>query len=230
MNQADLETGERHEAIWRDFSQRPEINVFPGRVPVPPAVSAMMGFQVPVSDPAVRASLAGALRGWEGIGCLSPFPEDYWHITVVPPALLTGGRPSPPYILAESFAEEALARAGDALRGYGPFHVTVRGVNAFKDVIVAIPYDGGHSLELNRRLRSALPQLPARYLDGHDPLPHISLALYQSQQGLQELVAALATLRGREFGSFRVDRIEMYVLPVQGGVPGIARKHAISLE
>lgn len=230
MNSADREIKEQHEAIWRDFSQRREINVFSGRIPVPPAVSAMLGFVIPVSDPVVEGSLAEVLRRCAETGCLAPFPADYWHITIVPPALLTRGQPSPPRLLGEPFVEEALARAKEAVRGYGPFQMTVRGVNAFQEVMVAIPYDGGHSQELNRRLRSALPELPERYLGGNYPLAHISLAQYRSREGLDELATALASLREQEFGSFQVDRIEMFVLSVEGGVPGTVQKSVIPLD
>ena len=46
-------------------------------------------------------------------------------------------------------------------------------MNAFREVLVAVPYDGGHGLELGCVLRSALPELPERYHTGHDPLPHM---------------------------------------------------------
>lgn len=230
MNSADRKIKERHDAIWRHFSQRREINVSAGRMPVPPAVSAMLGFVIPVSDPVVGGSLAEVLRRCEQTGSISPFPADYWHITIVPPALLTRGQPSPPRLLGEAFAEEALAAAREAVRGYGSFPITLRGVNAFKDVIVAIPYAGGHQRELNRRLRSALPEMPERYLDGNYPLPHISLAQYQSREGLDELAAVLAELREQEFGSFPVDGIEMFVLSVEGGVAGSVQKYPIPLD
>jgi 2'-5' RNA ligase len=230
MNSADPETNEPHDAIWREFSQRREVNAFRGRIPVPPAVSAMLGFVMPVTGAEVEAGLAEALAGCDGAGCLTPFPPDYWHITVVPPALLSRGTATPAILLREAFAEQALAVARDAVRGYGPFEVRVKGVNAFKDVVVAIPYDGGHSRELSRRLRGALPQLPERYLDGHTPLPHISLAQYKSNDGLDVLAAALAALREQEFGSFQVDRLEIFVLSVDAGVPGTVRKHPIPLE
>jgi len=228
MNKTDKETKERHDKIWREFLQHPEVYVFPGRIAVPPAVSAMLVFQVPVADAAMRASLAGLVARLEKAGCLFPFPQDYWHATVVPPTLLTKGQPSPPNLYGEEFIEHAVSKAREVLGGYPPFQVTVEGVNAFKDVVVAIPYDGGHFAQLNVRLRSALPELPARYLDGHDPIPHISLAQYTKRGDLEDLIAALGELRDHELGTFTVSGIEMLVLPIDDGRPGTPHKYPIA--
>ncbi|MBI2913100.1 MAG: 2'-5' RNA ligase family protein [Chloroflexi bacterium] len=227
MDSPDRETKERHDDIWRDFLGHREIYVSTGRIAVPPAVSAMLVFQVPVADAAVRASLSTLAAGLQGAGCLFVFPPDYWHATIVPPTLLTKGRPSPPNICGEEFIERALAKAKEAVRGYPAFQVTVAGVNAFRDVVVAVPYDGGHFAELNQRLRSAIPELPARYLDGHEPIPHISLAQYAKRGGLDELIAALGELRDRELGTFTVSGIEMLVLPIEVGRPGTPQRWPI---
>ena len=190
-------------------------------------VSAMLVFQVAVADAAIHGSLAGLVGRLEKAGCLAPFPPDYWHATVVPPTFLTKGRPSPPNIYGEAFVEQALSKAKEAVRGYPAFQVTVEGVNAFRDVVVAIPYDGGHFSKLNRRLRAALPELPARYLDGHEPIPHISLAQYTRREGLDGLIAALGELRAHAVGSFTVSGIEMLVLPIEDGRPGAPQKYPI---
>src|SRR3989337_2397134 len=182
MNAADGETAERHLAVWEGFRRRPEVSPWAGRLSLPAEVAAMVGFVVPVEGESVRCALADALVRLNAGGCLRPCPPDYWHITIVPPALLAEGeRPQAaggPPLLPVSFAREALEQARKAVRGGEPFEVSVRGVNAFRDVIVAVPYDGGRGLELGRVLRSALPELPERYHTGHEPLPHISLAPY----------------------------------------------------
>ena len=193
----------------------------------------MMGFVVPVEGAAVRCALADALARCDASGCLLPYPPDYWHITIVPPALLAEDeRPRPSSgstLLPASFAQQALEMARTAVRSAGPFEVSVRGLNAFRDVLVAAPYDGWRGLELGRVLRSALPELPERYHTGHDPLPHISLAQYARGDRLEGLAALLEAERETPFGSFHVERLDMFVLPVHDGAPGPVEKHAIPL-
>ena len=117
--------------------------------------------------------------------------------------------------------------ARTAVRGAGPFEVSLRGVNAFRDVLVAVPYDGGRGLEIGRALRGALPELPERYHTGHDPVPHISLAQYARADCVAELTTILEAERDTPLGSFRVQRLEMFVLPVNDGAPGPVEKHEI---
>jgi len=234
MNEADRETAERHQAIWGEFRRRAEVSPWTGRLSLPAEVATMVGFVLPVEGEPVRCALADALARLSSGGSLLPFPPDYWHITIVPPALLVAGeRPPPsagPGLLPASFAEKALDAARTAVRGVGPFEISVRGLNAFRDVLVAVPYDGGRGLELGRVLRSAVPELPERYHTGHDPLPHISLARYARGDRLEGLAAALAAERETAFGGFRVERLDMFVLPVQGGSPGRVEKHPIPLS
>jgi 2'-5' RNA ligase len=230
MNEADRATATRHEAIWQRFRDERRVTAWTGRAPFPPEVTATLGFVLPVDDPAVRPRLQEAVRRIEASGAIRLFPPDYWHVTIVPPVFLTDGPPDPPRLLPRAFADEALAVARETVRDEGPFEVTVRGLNAFREVLVAVPYDGGRGLQIGALLRRAVPHLPERYPDGHDPLPHISLAQWSREDGLDALPPLIETERERDFGAFRVDRVEMYVLPWSDGAPGPVEKHAVPLS
>jgi hypothetical protein len=229
MNEADRETASRHEAIWQRFRREPRVSAWTGRLPFPPEVVATLGFVLPVDDPAVCDRLEESVRRMEASDCVIPFPRDYWHVTIVPPVFLTDGDPEPPRLLHRSFAAEALDRARKALRDERGFAVSVRGLNAFREVVVAVPFDGGRGLALGGLLRKAAPELPERYPDGHEPLPHISLAQYGREDGLEELSSLIEAARDHDYGGFTVDRVEMYVLPWRDGVPGTVEKHAVPL-
>jgi 2'-5' RNA ligase len=230
MNEADRITAERHAAIWEEFRRQPSVTAWAGRAPLGPEVTATLGFVIPVDDQAVRERLSEVVARLEATGAVVPFPPDYWHITIVPPALLTSGEPSPPELMAESFAEEALAKAKEAVRDAAPFEVTVRGLNAFRDVAVAVPYDGGRGMELGAIIRAAVPELPQRYPGGLEPLPHISLTQYAREDSLEALAALIEEGQDTGFGSFRAERVEMFVVPWSDGVPGAVSKHALPLE
>lgn len=234
MNEADKDTTARHHALWKAFRQRPEVSPWTGRLELPPGVTAMLGFVIPVEGDAIVRALGDALTRVGASGCLLPFTPDYWHITIVPPALLTDGeRPasgegSP--LLPTSFAATVFDEATAAVAAQPPFDVSVRGLNAFRDVLVAVPYDGGRGDELGRVIRAAEPRLPQRYHAGHDPLPHISVARYSSSERLQPLTSLIHAERDTAFGSFHVERLEMFLLPVHDGVPGSVQKRTIPLR
>ncbi len=230
MNDADRETAKRHQAIWEEFHRRPAVSAWTGRLPLPPEVTATAGFVIPVNDAAVRSKLQGIVSRLEATGCVNAFQPDYWHITIVPPVMLTSGDPTPPRLLPMSFIAEALEKGRKVAQSQGPFDIAVRGLNAFRDVLVAVPYDSGRGLELGRLLRSAIPELPERYPDGHEPLPHLSLTQYGREDRLGEMVALIQKERDTDIGCFRARRLEMFVLSWRNGVPGSVEKHEIPLE
>src|SRR3972149_2718111 len=163
MKAADRETAERHLAVWEEFRRQPKVSPWAGRLSLPAEVTAMVGFVIPVEGEPVRCALTDALARLNASGCLLPYPRDYWHITIVPPALL---------------AED---------------------------------------------------ERPAPSPPGHAPLPHMSLAQYARGDRLEGLAALLEAERETPFGSFHVERLEMFVLPVHDGAPGPVEKHAIPL-
>ena len=237
MNEADRETAKRHQAIWEEFQRRPAVSAWTGRLPLPPEVTATAGFVIPVDDAAVSSRLRGIVSRLEATGCVTAFPPEYWHITIVPPVMLTSGDPTPPRLpagqaglLPISFIAEALEKGRKVAQNLGPLDIAVRGLNAFRDVLIAVPYDGGRGLELGRLLRSAIPELPERYPDGHEPLPHISLTQYGREDRLGEMVELIQRERDTGIGCFRAHRLEMFVLSWRNGVPGHIEKNEIPLE
>ena len=102
MNEADRETAKRHQAIWEEFHRRPTVSAWTGRLPLPPEVTATAGFVIPVDAAAVSSNLQGIVSRLEATGCVNAFQPDYWHITIVPPVMLTIGDPTPPRLQPRS--------------------------------------------------------------------------------------------------------------------------------
>jgi len=229
-NAADADTKERHERIWREFLQHPAVFVYEPRFFRIPGVVAMLTVQVQIDNRSVRRRLRRVVEGLRNLVCIDPLPEDHLHMTVVPPALLTRGQPRPPIILPDGFEEQALEPMREAVRGYGPFEVRVQGLNVFRDVLVAMAYDGGHSAELRRRLMEAVPQLPQKYWNMLRPLSHISLAQFCSTDGVTELRDAVSQLRDVDLGTLQVHRLHLVRSALQGSVFGELKKRAIPLS
>ena len=228
-NLADAETKERHERIWQEFLQRPAVFVYEPRIFRIPGVVAMLTVQASVADRSIRRRLRRLMEGLKSIPCIEPFPDDYLHMTIVPPALLTTGKPRPPLLLPDGFENQALEPMRRALRGHGPFEVRIQGLNVFRDVLVAVAHDGGHSAELRRRLTEAVPDLPQTYWNMLPPLPHISLAQFKSTDGVIQLRDAVAQLRDVYLGTLRVTRVCLVRLPLREGVFAEPKRRAIPL-
>lgn len=231
MNEADRATAQRHQAIREEFQRCPAVSAHAGRPLLPPEATASFGFVIAVDDAEVARSTRRAISPLEADGCLSAFPPDYLHITLVPPVFVGPAIPGPdaPPLKPEPFVQKALERARSAVRGQSAFEVTVRGLNAFRDVLVAVPYDGGRGLKLGGAIRAAVPDLPELYPDGHDLLPHISLGRYVREDQLEPLRDTVKRERETEFGRFRVRRLGLYVLQRGEGEEVHVEKHQLAL-
>ncbi len=190
----------------------------------------MLSVQAPVADPAVGQRLRDLMAGLQHIPCIEPFPDRQWHLTIVPPALLTTENPRPPLLLPDGFQRDALQPMREAARGYGPFEVRLQGLNVFQHVLVAEAYDGGHMAELRRRLIVAVPQFPEKYWNVLSPLPHVSLARFTCTEGVSPLRDALTQRRDVYLGTLRVTHVDLVRTPLREGVFGEAEKEAIPLS
>jgi 2'-5' RNA ligase len=226
---ADADTRERHERIWQEFLQRPAVFVYEPRFLRIPGVVAMMSVQVRITDRSIRRQLRRVIEGLREASCVEPYPDDYFHMTVVPPILLTTGERRPPLLLPDGFEMEALGPMREALRDYGPFEVRIQGLNVFRDLLVAVALDGGHSAEIRRRLARVVPELPDRYWNTLPAVPHVSLAQFTGPAGVTQLRDAVASLRDVYLGTLRVTRLYLVRSPLVEGIFGEPKRRAIPL-
>ena len=226
---ADAKTKERHERIWQEFLQRPAVFVYEPRIFRIPGVVGMLTVQARVTDRSIRRRLREVVGGLGEASCIEPFPDDYFHMTVVPPALLTTGGPRPPLLLRDGFEKQALGPIRAALRDYGPFEVRIQGLNVFRDVLVGIAYDGGHSAEIRRRLARVVPELPDKYWNTLPAVPHITLAQFAGTAGVTQLRDAVASRRDVYLGTLRVTRLYLVRSPLLEGIFGEPQRRAIPL-
>ena len=226
---ADADTRERHDRIWQEFLQRPAVFVYEPRFLRIPGVVAMLTVQARITDRSIRRRLRRVVEKLTEASCIEPYPDDYFHMTVVPPMLLTTGEPRPPLLQPDGFESQALGPMREALRDYGPFEVRIQGLNVFRDVLVAVALDGGHSAEIRRRLARVVPELPDKYWNTLPVVPHISLAQFTGPAGVTQLRDSVASLRDAYLGALRVTRLYLVRSPLIEGVFGEPKRRAIPL-
>jgi 2'-5' RNA ligase len=226
---ADAETRAQHERLWQEFLQRPTVFVYEPRFLHIPGVVAMMTVQARITDRSIRRRLRRIVESLRQTSCVEPYPDDYFHMTVVPPMLLTTAEHRPPLLFLDGFEIQALGPMRKALHDYGPFEVKIHGLNVFRDVLVAMALDGGHSAEIRRRLAAVLPELPDKYWNTLPAVPHISLAQFTGTGGIDELRDAVASLRDVDLGTLSVTRLYLVRSPLTEGVFGEPMRRAIPL-
>lgn len=168
-----------------------------------------LAFLVPVEVEAARRHIRQTIERLEPVPGVQPYQESYWHITVKG----VGFRVDSPSrrdeitpAVAESIAEEARS----ALSKEAAFEVIMGPVNALEGVVCVEVEAGGRIQQINRHLLEVAPDMPRSPVDDYF-LPHISIAHFTSDDGIDELKSTLAQLREEHprGPSFTVSRIDL---------------------
>lgn len=178
-----------------------------------------LAFLVSVDDPAVVSHLRGLVRRVEHIPGLEPYPESYWHLTVKGIGFETKAPTQPDDVSLGDF--EKIAEAARRVFAARPaFEVAIGPASGFPEVVFAEVWNSLPVRELNSGLLEALPILVRYPFDGQSFLPHVSIARFTSDDGLDELKQALATLRTDQPGpSFLVREIHLVRAHLSAAAP-----------
>ena len=161
-------------------------------------------FLFAVSDEAARNHITSRIAQVSSTPGVDPYPEHYWHVTVKGVGFVCD-EPWRPDEVSREGLEQLAEDARAALEAVPCFDVTLGLPNAFEEVVFMEVYDGGIVRSLNQRLIETLPGLARYPIDGDAFLPHISIARFDSDEGLAELKGTLAAMRDEGAGpSFRV--------------------------
>jgi 2'-5' RNA ligase len=167
-----------------------------------------VAFLIPISDSATKTHIAGQIEAIRDITGVDPYPEDYWHITVKQVGFLTNSDAQADEVTADA-VEQIAEQARSIIEAVQPFTARVGSPNAFEEVVFLEVLDGGAVRHLNTALSGRLDSVPRYPIDGAMWLPHVSVARFSSNDGLDELKARLASLRAEanEGPSFTVDEV-----------------------
>jgi 2'-5' RNA ligase len=167
-----------------------------------------LAFLIPVDDTAVAANLRELVLAVGDIPGVEPYPEDYWHITVKGVGFEVEGA-SGAENLPPARVSDIAAAGGPVFAGRQSFEARIGLSAAFQEVVFAEVWDAGQVRELNERLLASVPDLVRYPFDGPNFLPHISIARFTSNDGLQQLKETIGRLRERDPGpTFPVNEIQ----------------------
>lgn len=171
--------------------------------------SEFLAFLIPIEDEAARDHIASTIARIENIAGVQPYQESYWHITVKGLGFRVD-HPTNSDELSPTVATAIATEANLALAPAEQFDVTLGPVNSLAGVVCLEVLANNRVQELNKRLLDSATEMPRSPADDLF-LPHISIAHFTSNDGLDELKSTLRSLRteASQRPTFTVDRVDL---------------------
>lgn len=165
-------------------------------------------FLVRIEDAAVREYLTRIAERLDGIPGVDLYPEPYWHITIKSSGFQVIKRAQEDDVLRQDVPRIAY-KARSVLADEMAFKSQLGLPNSFAEVVFVEVWGGERFAELNKRLMAEIPEIPRYSIDGEGFLPHVSIARFTSDDGLEQLKKTLAELRTGDPGpTFPIRRID----------------------
>ncbi len=185
-------------------------------------------FVIRIRDEELIGKIAEIQSKLSTISCAAPFPEDYFHISVVGLGFLADSEEYEDDILRGNL-QRIINQAKEALRPLNRFDVFLSKLNIFPDVVFVEVHDGGKIGDISRRLR-AIPEIGRRKFDYPSFLPHISIMHFQESTNFTKLIEDLEKLRDTELGKMTVHSIELINAHLLKKHPKLRGIHTFELE
>lgn len=142
-------------------------------------------------------------------------PENAFNITVQELGYLSP-RPNGRDEITEQWLEEYLEQCHISLKDFRPFDVRFGGANSYADAAFLDIHDNGWFSRIHEVLVDFVSQPPrTRY----PYLPELIIAQYVKNAPMGTLVHDLTPFRDSEFGTFRVEQIEVLRIPTNEAFP-----------
>lgn len=122
--------------------------------------------------------------------------------------------------------DEFIAMADRPISDFGPFEITLGGVNSFTDAAFLDVHDDGWLSRIHRRLRdfAILPVDPT-----YPYLPTLTIAHYVDAAPIGRLPAILSEWRDSRFGSFTANTVDIMLLDTAEPYPELEVAHSFTL-
>ena len=192
--------------------------------------SEYAAFLIRMTDARVCASIERTIEAIAGIPGVDPYPEPYWHATVKGVGFVVG-EPSGEDELSPARLAAMVEEARPLIEPTPSFELRLGLPSAFAEVVIMEVLDSGAIRSLNMRLLETLPGLLCGPFDGAMFLPHVSIARFRSQEGLEELKETLSRLRSEggegltpeaDAASFEVREVQLIRAHLSSAAPTFA--------
>jgi 2'-5' RNA ligase len=190
--------------------------------------SQYLTFHVRIRDEELIENIVEIQSRLSANSCVTPFPQDYFHISVAGLGFLAESEEYEDDILIENL-QRIINQAKEVLQTFSKFDVVFSKLNIFPDVVFVEVHDGGKIEGIFRGLQT-IPEMRKRKFDHPSFLPHISIMHFQKQKDFTGLISYLEKLRDTEFGRMTVDSIELVNAHLLKEYPKLDTIHTFELK
>jgi len=183
----------------------------------------MCGVRVPTS--ALGAELHDVREALRTLPFVRLHPDHFLHIAIQELGFISEA-PVHRDEFTRDRLDEFIAMADRPISDFGPFEITLGGVNSFTDAAFLDVHDDGWLSRIHRRLRD-FAVLP---VDPRFPyLPTLTIAHYVESAPMGRLPAILSEWRDSRFGSFTAHTVDILLLDTAEPYPELEVAHSFAL-
>lgn len=214
-----LEIAATFDDAWRAFLARDALEIADEMPAWARGRAQFLTFLARIEDASAREHIARAIDRLADIPGVEAFPDWYCHITIKGAGFQVIKRVFDDDVLREHVSRLA-SQAKTLLAREKAFEVQLGPANGFPEVVFLEAHDGGALRALNELLLNGIDGIARYPIDGEGYLPHVSIARFTSNEGLDQLKETLSELRHEPPGPrFQVRRIELVKAWLSEDVP-----------
>jgi len=177
---------EKFDKIWQDFKRGIDVQLYnPEQTRDSHGRKGDMALAIKITEAEIRDKMLSTVDEVRDIQGLYMFPPEHYHITVKILGFMSEIKNKVDDIVPKEL-NDILYQVTSVIEQIPIFTLEIGTVNSLGSFIILEVEDQGRISMIQRAFREKTTLIPSYELEGTNWLPHISIAAFQSLEGLEE--------------------------------------------
>jgi len=221
---------EKFQRLWQNFKGKTDVQLYnPEQMRDSHGREIGLALAIKIDEAGIRDEILSTVNRIRDIPGLYIFPPEYYHITVKILGFMSEMKVEADDIVPKELGD-FLCQVELVLEQISPFTLEIGAVNSLGCFIILEAEDGGNISLIQQAFRERTILIPSYELEGDSWLPHLSIAAFQSLEGLEEVKIRLGQLREGKIGKIEVKQIDLIEAGLQKPLPKLRVVHSYQLQ
>jgi len=221
---------EKFQRLWQDFKEKTDVQLYnPEQMRDSHGREIALALAIKIDEAEIIDKIISTANRIRDIPGLYTFPPEYYHITVKILGFMSEVKVEVDDIIPKEL-DDFLYQVALVLEQIPNFTLEIGAVNSLGSFIILEAEDGGNISLIQQAFREKSILIPSYEFEGDNWLPHLSVAAFQSLEGLEEVKIRLGQLREGKIGKMEVKQIHLIEAGLQNPFPKLRVVHSYQLQ